>query len=212
MAGRDTDLVRLIGEPKTCLVRERAGEKGVFDVLSPAIGLFDLPPAVGTFVRPASHVGYLTVLRRYYHLVVPEGHHGVVTQVYVSVRKQRVEFGEPLFTVSPEAASGALAYKKAESAAAGQDAGVPEGMFAVKSPTDGIFYRRANPQSPAYVEEGAVVERGAVLGLVEVMKCFNQITYGGPGFPERGEIVKILAEDSSEVQFGQELFWVKPIA
>jgi acetyl-CoA carboxylase biotin carboxyl carrier protein len=211
MAGRDTDLVRLIGDPKTCLVRERSGEKGVFDILSPAIGLFDLPPAVGTFVRPASHVGYLTVLRRYYHLVVPEGHHGVVTQVHVSVRKQRVEFGEPLFTVSPEAASGALAFEKAESAAAGQDAGVPEGMFAVKSPTDGIFYRRANPQSPAYVEEGAVVEHGAVLGLVEVMKCFNPIVYAGePEVPARGRIARIIANDTTEVKHGAVLFLVEP--
>jgi biotin carboxyl carrier protein len=51
-----------------------------------------------------------------------------------------------------------------------------------------------------------------VLGLVEVMKCFNQITYGGPGLPERGEIVKILGPDTGEVQFGDELFWVRPMA
>jgi biotin carboxyl carrier protein len=50
-----------------------------------------------------------------------------------------------------------------------------------------------------------------VLGLVEIMKCFNQITYGGPGLPERGRVAEILAEDAAEVQFGQVLFRIKPL-
>ena len=49
-----------------------------------------------------------------------------------------------------------------------------------------------------------------MLGLVEIMKCFHHITYGGVGLPESGEIVKILADDASEVRFGQPLFHVKP--
>ena len=44
MAGKDIDLVRLMGEPKTCLVRERDGGKTGYEVLSPAVGLFDMPP------------------------------------------------------------------------------------------------------------------------------------------------------------------------
>jgi biotin carboxyl carrier protein len=212
MAGKNTGLVRLVGEPRTCLVRESADQKGVFDVASPAIGLFDLPPAVGTFVRPGSFVGYLTVMRRYYHLMVPEGRHGVVTEVHISARKQRVEFGQRLFTVSPEVASGlVLGTEKAGSVASASDEGVSEGMFGVKSPTDGIFYRRANPQSPAYVEEGTVVTHGTVLALVEVMKCFNPIVYPGePEFPARGRIVRITTKDTTEVKHGAVLFVVEP--
>jgi biotin carboxyl carrier protein len=33
----------------------------------------------------------------------------------------------------------------------------------------------------------------------------------GPGLPQRGQVAKILAEDASEVQFGQVLFQIKPI-
>jgi biotin carboxyl carrier protein len=44
------------------------------------------------------------------------------------------------------------------------------------------------------------------------MKCFNQITYGGPGLPQRGKVAEILADDAAEVQFGQVLFQIKPIA
>ena len=214
MPGKDRDLVRLVGEAKTCLVRESAKDKGVFEILAPAIGLFDAPPAVGTYVRPGSFVGYLTVLRRYYHLAVPEGHHGVVTDVFVSTRKQRVEYGQPLFAVSPQELAGlSLAgEKRGQEAAAGtSEEGVPEGMFGVKSPTDGIFYRRANPQSPHYVEEGTIVTHGAVLALVEVMKCFNPIVYQGePELPARGKIVRIAAKDSTEVKHGAVLFVVEP--
>ena len=46
--------------------------------------------------------------------------------------------------------------------------------------------------------------------MVEVMKCFNQITYGGPGLPESGQVTGILVEDAAEVRFGQPLFRIKP--
>jgi acetyl-CoA carboxylase biotin carboxyl carrier protein len=84
-------------------------------------------------------------------------------------------------------------------------------MFAVKSPTDGIFYLRANPQSPSYVEEGAIVTQGTTLALVEVMKCFNPILYPGePEFPAKGTIFKIANKDSTEVKHGQVLFIIEP--
>jgi biotin carboxyl carrier protein len=211
MATSGADIVRLVGEPRTCLVRESAKHKGVFEILSPAIGLFDMPPAVGTFLRPGSFAGYLTVLRRYYHLMIPEGHHGVVTHVHVRTRKQRVEYGEPLLTVSPEAASGAaleLEIREAKTVTA--EEGVPDGTFAVRSPTDGIFYKRANSQSPAYVEEGSVVAQGTVLALVEVMKCFNPIVYAGePEFPPRGRVAKIIVKDATEVKHGALLMLIE---
>jgi acetyl-CoA carboxylase biotin carboxyl carrier protein len=212
MAGRDTDLVRLMGESKTCLVRETDQGKQGYEVLSPAVGLFDMPPTVGTFLRPGSFVGYLTVMRRYFHLMIPEGHHGVVTHVHIQTRKQRVEYGQPLFTVSPEAISElAIGMESRQVSAAASDEGVPEGTFAVRSPTDGIFYRRANPQSPSYVEEGSVVSQGTVLALVEVMKCFNPIVYAGePQLPPRGRVVRIAAKDTTEVKHGMLLFVVGP--
>ena len=64
---------------------------------------------------------------------------------------------------------------------------LPEGTFAVTSPTHGMFYRRPRPDEPAYVEAGQIVENGSTLGLVEVMKCFAAITYGGDQLPSRAE-------------------------
>ena len=85
------------------------------------------------------------------------------------------------------------------------------GMVAVRSPTDGIFYRRPSPDEPSYVEAGDTVERGKVLGLVEVMKCFNQIAYGGePDAAPKAVVVRVVPEDSAEVKLGQVLFVLDP--
>jgi len=214
MAQREHNMLRLMGEPRTCIVREVEGHKGHFDVLSPGVGLFDLPPAVGTFIQPGSFVGYLTVLRRYFHLMLPENHHGVVTEHFITTRKHKVEYGEPIFRVGPESASLVDAVHEigeAEPGAASDD--IPAGMFGVRSPTDGIFYRRANPQSPAYAEEGDIITQGATLGLVEVMKCFNPIVYPGePEFPHEARVVKVAAGDSTEVKHGTILYIVEPRA
>jgi len=212
MQPRDRDMVRMVGEARTCGARESESLKGHFDVLAPGVGFFDMPPAVGTFLMPGSFVGYLTVIRKYFHLMMPEAHHGVVTHLHIENRKQRVEYGEPLFTVSSEAEAGlATEFKMIETETGTEDEGIPEGMFGIKSPTDGIFYRRANPQSPSYVEEGTIVTRGTTLALVEVMKCFNPILYPGePEFPPEARIVRIAVENSAEVKHGLVIFIVEP--
>ena len=55
-----------------------------------------------------------------------------------------------------------------------------------------------------------VVEEGATLALVEVMKCFSAISYGGEGMPPRAEIVEVRAADGAEVAADEVLFVVKP--
>jgi acetyl-CoA carboxylase biotin carboxyl carrier protein len=72
-----------------------------------------------------------------------------------------------------------------------------------------MFYRRPRPDAPAYVEVGQTVEVGATLALVEVMKCFSAITYGGPGLPPRAEVLEVREADGTEVQADQVLFVVR---
>ena len=47
--------------------------------------------------------------------------------------------------------------------------------------TGGTFYSRETPETGEYVREGQHVEEGDVLGLLEVMKMFNQIRAEFPG-------------------------------
>lgn len=46
----------------------------------------------------------------------------------------------------------------------------------ILSPLPGIFYRSAKPEAPPYKIEGDQVSVGDVIGLIEVMKQFNEIT------------------------------------
>lgn len=210
MVQKDIEFRRLIGEPRMCLVRESQDENGHFDILAPGVGLYDSPPAPGTYITPGSFVGYLTVIRKYYHLVVPENHHGIVTHLHVESRKQQVEYGQPLFTVSPMAEAGFV--EEFEGGKPKKETGEDlEGAFAILSPTDGIFYRRPNPQSAPYVKQGSEVRHGTILALVEVMKCFNPIIYPGePEFPAVGKVKHIVPEDATEVKHGSPLFIIEP--
>jgi acetyl-CoA carboxylase biotin carboxyl carrier protein len=71
-----------------------------------------------------------------------------------------------------------------------------------------VFYRRSAPGAPAYVEVGATLEEGQTIGLVEVMKTFNPVTF--KGVAARAVVVAIAAEDRQEVGHGDVLLWVRP--
>ncbi|MEC8940376.1 MAG: biotin/lipoyl-containing protein, partial [SAR324 cluster bacterium] len=73
--------------------------------------------------------------------------------------------------------------------------------------TGGTFYSRETPEAEEYVREGQHIEEGDVLGLLEVMKMFNQIRAEFPG-----TIRKICVEAGSgiKVSRGQSLFLLDP--
>lgn len=75
----------------------------------------------------------------------------------------------------------------------------------VKSPIIGTLYRRPAPDKPVFVEVGDTIKEGDVLCVIEAMKLFNEIES-----EVSGKIVKILADDSSPVEFDQPLFLVDP--
>jgi acetyl-CoA carboxylase biotin carboxyl carrier protein len=68
----------------------------------------------------------------------------------------------------------------------------------IKSPLPGTFYRRPDPQSEPYVQEGDTVEPGDVVGLVEIMKTFHEIHSDAAG-----RIARFLVENSALVDAGQ---------
>lgn len=51
----------------------------------------------------------------------------------------------------------------------------------IRSPLPGTFYRKPAPDQPPFVEDGASVEEGAVVGLVEVMKTFHEVKASASG-------------------------------
>ena len=75
----------------------------------------------------------------------------------------------------------------------------------VKSPMIGTFYRKPSPDKDAFVNIGDEIKPGDVLCVVEAMKLFNEIES-----EISGKIVKVLADDSSPVEYDQALFLVDP--
>ena len=43
------------------------------------------------------------------------------------------------------------------------------------SPLPGIFYRKPGPDKDPYASEGATIEVGQVIGLIEIMKQFTEV-------------------------------------
>jgi acetyl-CoA carboxylase biotin carboxyl carrier protein len=68
----------------------------------------------------------------------------------------------------------------------------------VNAPLTGIFYRSPSPQAPAFIQVGATVAKGDVIGLIEAMKLFNEIrsTAGG-------KVRRILIENGQLVRAHQ---------
>jgi len=65
---------------------------------------------------------------------------------------------------------------------------------AVRSPLTGIWYDAPAPGAPPYVRVGDTIDVGFVIGLVETMKVFNEVTSDLAGvvrqiFVRRGELV-----------------------
>jgi len=73
-------------------------------------------------------------------------------------------------------------------------------MAQLLSPLPGTFYRRSAPDKPAYKEEGETVAKGEAIGLIEVMKTFNEVKSD-----VAGKIVKFIAENEEPVMAGQPL-------
>lgn len=79
------------------------------------------------------------------------------------------------------------------------------GKVTITSPIVGTFYRSPSPEADPYVEEGDLVKKGQVLCIVEAMKLMNEIES-----EVDGRIVKILAESTKPVEYGQPLFLIDP--
>ncbi|PQJ08998.1 acetyl-CoA carboxylase, biotin carboxyl carrier protein [Flavipsychrobacter stenotrophus] len=82
----------------------------------------------------------------------------------------------------------------------------PSNGVVVKSPMIGTFYRSPSPDKPVFVNVGDEVKVGQVVCIIEAMKLFNEIES-----EVSGRVVKVLADDSSPVEYDQPLFLVEPM-
>jgi acetyl-CoA carboxylase biotin carboxyl carrier protein len=74
----------------------------------------------------------------------------------------------------------------------------------VTSPMPGTYYAKESPSAPAYVGVGSRVAAGDIIGLVEVMKMFNEVPAGAAG-----TVVEILADHEDPVDAGDVLMRIE---
>jgi acetyl-CoA carboxylase biotin carboxyl carrier protein len=76
----------------------------------------------------------------------------------------------------------------------------------ITAPLLGTFYTTLEPNAPPCVKVGDLVEADHVVGLIEVMKLFTQVTAG-----RRGRIREVLVTSGTLVEHGQPLFLIDPV-
>ena len=75
----------------------------------------------------------------------------------------------------------------------------------IKSPMIGTFYRTPGPDKDAFVNVGDSIQKGDKVCIIEAMKTINEIES-----EISGQIVKVLVDNASPVDYDQPLFLVDP--
>lgn len=85
-------------------------------------------------------------------------------------------------------------------------ASLKSGEQGIVAPMEGMFYRRPSGQEPPFVQEGDMIQPGAVVGLIEVMKCFYPLKYEGK---KPAKVKTLLVQESGAVAPGDVLMVIE---
>jgi len=105
----------------------------------------------------------------------------------------------------PAAVSVPMAGGEGAAAQSAQPSRTEETLHMLRSPMVGTYYESPSPGSPPFVKPGDTVEEGQVLCIVEAMKIMNEIESDFAG-----EIVQCLVKNGQPIEYGQDLFAIRP--
>lgn len=182
------------------LIAVRDGE--TTRLVCPGVGFFTCAAGPGALLGPGQDAGVLFAAGRRVTLVTPARVAGRVTNERFERVQEPVAYGMTLYELAPLAeGSGVEEDQAVEGAANG---------LVLRATQTGRFYRRPAPDEPDYVEVGGEVQVGSAIGLIEIMKTFNQVTYEArDGLPRTGRLARWLCEDGAEVREGDPLLEVE---
>jgi acetyl-CoA carboxylase biotin carboxyl carrier protein len=172
------------------------------EVRAPAVGLWRDAPPEGSLVRPGDSLGRLEVLGVIHRLIAPAQARGIVTapadHAQRTQARRPVQHGQVMLVLDPEAAPGAVAGGVAQEQSA-RDAA--EGWL-FRASMSGRFYSRPGPDAQPFVKVGDEISTGQTVCLIEVMKTFVRVPYGGSGLPERARVREVGPLDDQELSAG----------
>ena len=194
---------RLHAPELTVLVTYTRGELATIELRAPSPGMFVPWIGQGDLVTPGAAIGELAVLGRISALVVPRtagdaAAAGIALQLPPATHA--VGYGDLLVALDPSLQR--AADPRGESSAAVQATALG---LVFRAPTSGRFYGRPAPDKPPFVAEGTQLATGTTICLLEVMKTFHRVTYGGPGLPETAQVRRMLVADGDDVNAGDPL-------
>jgi acetyl-CoA carboxylase biotin carboxyl carrier protein len=162
---------------------------------------------MGEVLGPGEVCGELDVLGELHALMVPAGARGAVT--FIAGERGRakvaVQAGERIYGLDETAAGVASAVAHAGSAT------VAAGGLVFRAPIGGRYYARPTPGEPPFVTEGSQITAGQTVALLEVMKTFNRVRYGGGELPERARVLRVIPKDGDDVLGGDPLLTLEPV-
>ena len=157
-------------------------DDGTLVLVFPTVGLWREAPPAGALVRPGQRIGLVETLGELTALVAPEGAVGAVTEVGGDTARSRkpMEYGALMLRLDPSATTGGAQADEADAATA-------SGLVFASS-SSGRFYARPSPDKPPFVSAGDSVRVGDTVCVLEVMKTFNRIQYGGDSVPPEATV------------------------
>jgi acetyl-CoA carboxylase biotin carboxyl carrier protein len=175
------------------------------EVRAPAPGWFHVLVAADHLVAPGDVIGELEILGRTVRVVAPAVRGLVKLPPGPSLARRAVGYGDVLLTVATDVSIAGVDAAAADAAAHADLAHV------FRAPTSGRFYGRPAPDKPVFVEAGTELAPGATVCLLEVMKTFHRVTYGGHDVPPRARVRDVLVADGADVNQGDPLLALEPL-
>jgi acetyl-CoA carboxylase biotin carboxyl carrier protein len=176
------------------------------EVRAPAPGWFHLIAEPDHLVTQGDTIGELEVLGRTFRITAPAIAGLVKLPPGPALARRAVSYGDVLFRVATDVAIGSV-----EASSAAATARAEQGLV-FRAPTSGRFYGRPTPDRPPFVQAGIELSTGATVCLLEVMKTFHRVTYGGADVPSRARVRDVLVADGADVNQGDALLALDPIA
>ena len=191
---------------RTLVAKSEKRPDSTLELRSPNVGFYRGAPPPGALVLPGAPIAQLEVLGVLHDLSADEHAHGLVVGEIPGARLARrpVDHGTVLLTLDPSA--GAVLAVEAEAEQTGAAGGL-----CFRSPSSGRFYRRPSPDKPSFVEAGARIDEGQTVCLLEIMKTFHRISFGGPELPKHARVLNVVPEDGADVETGDVLLELEEV-
>jgi len=174
------------------------------ELRAPAPGWFRVRVATDHLVAPGDVIGELEILGRLVSIRATKLHGLAKLPAGPALARRAVGYGDTLVRITADIAIGGRTAGAQETAAA------THGLV-FRAPTSGRFYGRPGPDKPAFTEAGTELAAGATVCLLEVMKTFHRVTYGGSDVPARAKVREVLVADGADVNQGDALLALDPV-